>query len=66
LVTVTLNMSYSLIVGAEPTAVKKPAARCPECGGELECLGVGQHAMLRLRLIVTRAQSLDQNTSRRK
>ena len=52
LVTVTLNMTYTLIVGAEP-AMKKPAARCPDCGGELECLGVGKHAMLRLRLIST-------------
>jgi Putative transposase/Transposase zinc-binding domain len=59
LVTVTLNMSYSLIVGAEPTAMKKSAARCPECGGELECLGVGQHAMLRLRLIASLAQLID-------
>jgi uncharacterized protein with PIN domain len=36
LVTVTLNLTYTLMVGAEPTAIKKPAARCPECGSELE------------------------------
>ncbi|MFO0941028.1 MAG: transposase [Pirellulales bacterium] len=58
LVTVTLNMTYTLM-GAEPIAMKRPAARCPECGGELECLGVGEHAMLRLRLIAARAQLVD-------
>lgn len=59
LVTVTLNMTYTLIVGAEPMAVKKPAARCPDCGGELECLGVGEYAILKLRLIAARAQAID-------
>jgi preprotein translocase subunit Sec63 len=59
LVTVTLNMTYTLIVGAESTSMKKPAARCPDCGGELECLGVGKHAMLKLRLIAARVQAID-------
>jgi hypothetical protein len=59
LVTVTLNMTYTLIVGAEPMAVKKPAARCPDCGGELECLGVGEYAMQRLRLIASLARHID-------
>ncbi len=59
LVTVTLNLTYTLMVGAEPIVMKRPAARCPDCGGELECLGVGEHAMLRLRLIASRAQLTD-------
>jgi hypothetical protein len=50
---------YTLMVGAEPTVIKKPATRCPECGGELECLGVGQYAMLKLRLIAAHAQAID-------
>ena len=58
LVTVTLNLTYTLMVGAEPTAIKKPAARCPECGGELECLGVGEYAILKLRLRA-HAQAID-------
>ena len=58
LVTVTLNLTYTLMVGAEPSAVKKPAARCPECGGELECLGVGEYAILKLRLRA-HAQAID-------
>lgn len=59
LVTVTLNMTYTLIVGAEATSMNKSAARCPDCGGELECLGVGKHAMLKLRLIAARVQTID-------
>ena len=58
LVTVTLNLTYTLMVGAEPMAIKKPAAKCPECGGELECLGVGQYAILKLRLRA-HAQAID-------
>ena len=58
LVTVTLNLTYTLMVGAEPTAIKKPAVRCPECGGELECLGVGEYAILKLRLRA-HAQAID-------
>ena len=38
LVTVTLNMVYVLTVTAKPL-VEKPTLRCPECGGELTCLG---------------------------
>jgi hypothetical protein len=38
LVTVTLNMVYVLTVTAKPL-VEKPTLRCPECGGDLTCLG---------------------------
>lgn len=38
LVTVTLNMVYTLTVGAEPPPVPR-RAQCPHCGGELRCLG---------------------------
>jgi hypothetical protein len=38
LVTVTLNMVYVLTVIAKPIAIK-PTLKCPECGGELVCLG---------------------------
>lgn len=38
LVTVSLSLVYVLIVGLEPTVDRKPMC-CPECGGELECLG---------------------------
>ena len=51
--------TYTLMVGAEPTTIKKPAARCPECGGELECLGVGEYAILKLRLRAAHAQAID-------
>jgi hypothetical protein len=38
LVTVTLNMVYVLIVNPPATPRKQPM-RCPDCGGDLECLG---------------------------
>ena len=38
LVTVTLNMVYVLTVTAKPL-VEKPTLRCPECDGDLTCLG---------------------------
>ena len=38
LVTVSLNLVYVLTVGLEPRVERKPMC-CPECGGELECLG---------------------------
>ena len=38
LVTVTLNMLYGLTVTAKQL-VEKPTLKCPECGGELTCLG---------------------------
>jgi hypothetical protein len=38
LVTVTLNMVYVLIVTPLPVPIKRKLI-CPECGGELECLG---------------------------
>ena len=38
LVTVTLNMVYVLTVMTKPL-VEKPTLKCPECGGELTCLG---------------------------
>jgi len=39
LVTVTLNMVYILTVVAKPMPVKPLTLRCPECGGDLVCLG---------------------------
>ncbi len=59
LVTVTLNMTYTLIVGAKSVATRGQRRGCPECGGELECLGVGKHAMLRLRLRAAYVQAID-------
>lgn len=59
LVTVTLSMTYTLLVGAEPTVIKRPAVKCSACGGDLECLGFGQYAMLRLRLMAASAQPID-------
>ncbi len=38
LVTVTLNMVYVLTVAAKPK-IEQPTLKCPECGGELVCLG---------------------------
>ena len=38
LVTVTLNMVYVLIVNPPGPPTKQPT-RCPDCGGELKCLG---------------------------
>ena len=58
LVTVTLNLTYTLMVGAEPMAIKSQQRNVPECGGELECLGVGQYAILKLRLRA-HAQAID-------
>ena len=48
LVTVTLNMVYTLTVGAMPQPAPR-RAQCPHCGGELRCLGfaaqdIRQHA----------------------
>ena len=39
LVTVTLNMVYVLTVGAKPVRVKR-VLTCPNCGGELQLVGV--------------------------
>ena len=47
LVTVTLNMVYVLTVAANPV-VDKPKLKCPECGGELTCLGLALSAPRRL------------------
>ncbi len=47
LVTVTLNMVYVLTVTAKPL-VEKPTLKCPECGGELTCLGFVASAPRRL------------------
>jgi hypothetical protein len=38
LVTVTLNLVYVLIVTPPQVPIKR-VMNCPECGGELECLG---------------------------
>ena len=38
LVTVTLNMVYVLTVAAK-ALMEKSTLKCPECGGELTCLG---------------------------
>ena len=56
LVTVTLNMVYTLIVGT-PSLPPKPRRSCPDCGGELECLGVGSQALSKLRKLVMRGVS---------
>ena len=47
LVTVTLNMVYVLTVTAKPL-MEKPKLKCPECGGELTCLGFVPSAPRRL------------------
>jgi hypothetical protein len=47
LVTVTLNMVYVLTVAAKPL-LEKPTLKCPECGGELTCLGFVPSAPRRL------------------
>ena len=47
LVTVTLNMVYILTVAAKPL-LEKRTRKCPECGGELMCLGFVQSAPRRL------------------
>lgn len=39
LVTITLNMVYTLTVGASQPAANKLAFACPSCGGELKCVG---------------------------
>ena len=47
LVTVTLNMVYVLTVAAKPLPEKR-TLKCPECGGELTCLGFVASAPRRL------------------
>ncbi len=47
LVTVTLNIVYVLTVTANPL-VEKPTLKCPECGGELTCVGFVPSAPRRL------------------
>ena len=47
LVTVTLNMVYVLTVAAKPL-MEKSTLKCPECGGELTCLGYVPSAPRRL------------------
>jgi hypothetical protein len=43
LVTVTLNMVYVLVVNPPGLPAKQPM-RCPDCGGELKCLGFAWNA----------------------
>ena len=47
LITVTLNLVYVLTVAAKPIATK-PTMKCPECGGELTCIGFAPRALPRL------------------
>ncbi len=47
LVTVTLNIVYVLTVAAKPLPEKR-TLKCPECGGELTCLGFVASAPRRL------------------
>ncbi len=42
LVTVTLNMVYVLVVNPPRLPAKQPM-RCPDCGGDLECLGFARN-----------------------
>jgi len=42
LVTVTLNMVYVLVVNPPIQPAKQPM-RCPDCGGDLECLGFARN-----------------------
>ncbi len=44
LVTVTLNMVYVLVVNAPGLPAKQPM-RCPDCGGDLECLGFARNTV---------------------
>lgn len=52
LVTVTLNMVYTLDVGLQPSVPTKPSGVCPDCGGQLQCLGFGERAILKLKLLL--------------
>lgn len=52
LVTITLNMVYTLVVGPRSEMSTRPKARCSACGSELECLGCGARAILKLKLIM--------------
>jgi hypothetical protein len=46
LVTVTLNMVYTLTIAAKPVVEKpKLKLKCPDCGGELVCLGFVNQAI---------------------
>jgi hypothetical protein len=59
LVTVTLNLVYTLNVGAEASLPPKPKAACPDCGGSLECLGFGERAILKLKIIMSEQTLID-------
>lgn len=52
LVTVTLNIVYTLEVGLEYSLPTKPPVLCPDCGGPLQCLGFGEQAILNLKLLM--------------
>ena len=58
LVTVTLNMVYTLEIGVDRTPTKA-IMLCPKCNAELECLGFGEYAILKLRLILSRTVQVD-------
>ena len=51
LVTVTLGMVYTLEVGLPSSLPTRPPVPCPVCGGPLRCLGLGQRAILQLKLL---------------
>jgi hypothetical protein len=56
LVTVTLNMVYTLEFGLESSLPTKPPVLCPDCGGPLLCLGFGERAILNLKLLLLSSQ----------
>lgn len=51
LVTITLNMVYTLIVTPQAKALSKPSQTCPDCGSPLQCLGFGRQALEKLNTI---------------
>ena len=56
-------MVYTLIVKPEVIAPTKPTAKCPHCGGALECLGIGQRAMLKLTVLIAASSLADIDSS---
>jgi hypothetical protein len=59
LVTVTLNMVYTLEVGVDLASQPKAVVLCPKCNGPLQCLGVGKYAIAKLRTVMNRSMKLD-------
>ena len=52
LVTVTLNMVYTIVVGQPAEISPKPKPRCGDCGSQLECLGIGAKAIEKIKRLI--------------